>query len=216
VFAGMEDYRTETVLAASHVYRDRQMHFHMSSGAILVLDYAHPTPEQPFGRWIRWTSSGLLAAAGAAIDSTDHSPIHLETLGAIRTQGTGWTDATATTPAAVLMTLTTGDLSVTGKVRGQYRLDGVHVQGEWLAANTLQVTVTGDYGSTVTTHVSPSIAATPTEVYIRPRGHDRTQATRLKIEETVSSGEGFVFHGVSLTVQPYGAAKFPSNSRRVA
>lgn len=215
VSQGMESYRAMDVTATNWVERDRQLHFFLEDGAIMVLDYAHPTPEQPAGRWSRWATSALLVACGAAVD-TDGTPVHLETTGAIRTPGAGWTDATATTPAEVLMALTTGDLAASGQLKGAFRIDAVHVLGEWLATNTSRVTVTSDYGSTATTHTSASITASPQELYIRPAGHARAQSARLKIEETSSAGEGFVFTGVSLTVQMHGRAKFPSNSRRVS
>ena len=215
VSQGMEDYRTETVTATNFVEKDRQIHFHMDSGAVMVLDYAHPTPEQPAGRWVRWTSSGLARAAGATID-TSGVPIHLERIsGAIRTPGTGWQDATSTTPVDVLMKLTTGDLAAAGQLRGEYRLDAVHVQGEWLAANTMRVTVASDFGTTSTTHTTASLTAGPQEAYIRPNGHARVQSTKVTVEETVSAGEGFIFQGIVLTIQPRGRSKFPGNTQRV-
>lgn len=216
VSKGMESYRAGTVVAVNYAEKDRQLHFHMSDGTILVLDYAHPTPEQPYGRWTKWSSTGLNAACGALIDTTG-VPVHLEAVaGAIRTPGTGWTDATSGAAASVLMALTTGDLATAGQIKGAYRLDALDVLGEWIATNTIKVSVTSDYGDIATTHTSSSLTAGPEEAYIRPAGHHRVQSTKVKFEETVSAGEGFVFTGLSLTIQRHGRAKFPGSTRRVA
>lgn len=216
ISAGMESYTSERVTATNYVAGARQVHFHMDSGAVMVLDTAHPTADQPYGRWMRWYSTGLLAAAGAAVDSTG-SPVHLEAAGgAIRTQGTGYTDATSGAAAAVLMDVTTGDLGAAGGIRSGYRLDAVWIDGEWLAENTIKITVTGDHGATATEHTSAAIAAAPEEGYCRPRGHSRVRSTRVRIQETVSAGAGFIFQGITLTIQPTGRAKFPSNARRIA
>lgn len=212
---GMESYTTETVVATNYVDRDRQVHFYMSSGAIMVLDFAHPANEQPAGRWTRWTSSGLLVAAGAAIDSAG-APSHLETTGAVRTQGSGFQDATATTPADVFMSWTTGDLAAVGGIRGEFRVDAVQVDGEWLATNTSRLSVVSDHGVTTTTHTTASLTAAPQELHSRPAGHSRVRSVRIKYEETAGSGEGFIAQGVTITIQSRGRAKFPSNNRRVA
>lgn len=215
VSQGMEDYTTETVVATNYVEKDRQLHFFMDSGAILVLDYAHPTPEQPAGRWSRWTTSGLLVAAGATID-TDGTPVHIEAAGALRTPGTGWQDATSSASVDVLMAVTTGDLAAAGAILGEFRLDAVRTLGEWLATHTLKATITSDYGAVVTTHTSAAITAAPEEMFIRPGGHNRAQAVKVKLEELSSSGQGFVFTGLVLTVQPKAAARSASAARRVA
>lgn len=216
VSRGMESYRTETVVAVNLVERDRQLHFHMSSGAIMVLDYAHPTQDQPYGQWMRWTSDGLVLACGAAVDTTG-VPVYLEAVaGAIRTPGTGWTDATSGAAAAVLMDLSTGDLAAAGQLRGSFRVDAVTLLGEWVATNTPRVSVSSDYASNTTTHTSAAISAAPQECFVRPAGHDRVQSVRLRIQEITSAGEGFVFTGAVLTVQMHGKTKFPNNNRRVA
>lgn len=215
VSQGMEAYTSETVVATNHVFRDRQIHFHMDSGAIMVLDYAHPAQGQPAGRWLRWYTSGLLAACGAAINASG-APVHLETLSALRSQGSGFQDATASTPVDVLMKWTTGDLAAAGGIRGEFRIDAVTVDGEWIAANTSRLTVASDHAATSTTHTTPSLTAGPQELYARPAGHDRVKSVRLSYEETASSGEGFVMHGVTLTIQQRGRARVPNHNRRVA
>jgi len=215
VSQGMESYRAETVVAVNYVDRDRHVHFHMSSGAILVLDTAHPTPDQPFGRWSRWYTSGLLVAAGATVDSAG-APSHLETTGAIRTQGSGWKDATSGESVPVLMALETGDLAYAGKIRDAYRIDGIHIEGEWIDVNSILVTVTSDFAESETVHESPSLTELPEELYVRPRGHERVRSTRVRIEEIGSAGEGFVFEGLAMVIQPRGKSKFPSNARRAA
>lgn len=210
--AGMESYRAETVTAVVLVESWREMWF-FTANRILRLDYAHKTQDQPFGRWMTSSSSNLLQAYGAAI-APDGTPYHIEAAGTLRKPGTTWADAGAGASVAVLKRVKTGDLAAGGALNAGFRLDAVHILGQYLGAHTLKVTVTSDGGED-SENRSKSVSEATVHTLL-PRLPDEIASVQLTIEESANANatEGFVFDGITLDVQPYAKTRAPAAQAR--
>lgn len=212
VWHGMEDFRTETVTAAVLVEKEREIQFHTNGPRMLVLDYAHATAEQPFGRWFTRSSANLLQGFGAAVDPSGVT-YHIETNGVLRKPGTGWSDAGSGAAVAVLMRLKSGDLAAAGALNAAFRLDAIHLLGQFLGAHTLKLTVVTD-GGTDSDDASKAVSAGPQLHTFFPALPDEIGSVQLTIEESANAGatEGFIFDGITLDVQAYARSRFPRSA----
>jgi hypothetical protein len=71
VYAGMQSHQGERVIATALNATAAQAWFLTNGGVIMVLDYGHPTPDQPAGQWFFWSSAQLPVGLtnGACVDS---------------------------------------------------------------------------------------------------------------------------------------------------
>ncbi len=206
VFAGMQAYASETVRAAVVNLAENQAWFLTSAGAILVLDYGHPTADQPAGQWFRWyTASALPTAPGGAVLDSAATLWFSDGSGNLYKQGAGlWADVDGGTSRAVLMRLKTGAMSPWGLTNGG-RVEGVTFLGRYLGAcDFLMTLASGTIAPS--THPKTLSSVDPLRLTAKPPALNRIADFSATIEESANTGltEGFIFDGLTVNYQSYG------------
>jgi len=205
---GVESYRTTSVVAALHAESLQQIWFYLSDGKILVLDYAHPAPKDPYGRWSVYTGTGISTAAiGAAMSGS--TPRHMESSSTVifRSPGATFQDSTSGAAADVLQKVRLSKLQAAG-YHGELMVDRLYFQGQHVGASTIRISVANDEGTTET--FTRAGTASPLDYMVTPgAGTLRTKEFEVTIEETASSTEGFVFDSLAADLKFYGKYKVP-------
>jgi hypothetical protein len=211
IMQGADTSRTLTVGATVLNEPERQAWFYCTDGTLLVMEYAWAGETKNLVNcWRKWSSANLLRAYGAVMTPT--GPLHIESNGVIRTQSANWVDTGSGASVDVLMALETGRMSPFGLMQ-EGGVVGAHVLGQHIGASSLRVTVTCDDGTPSVHNVTTS---SPVDYSMKPAGGFRCKEVRVRIEETASGNEGFVFEGVALDVVPYGRTRILPVGQRIA
>jgi hypothetical protein len=203
IHQGMEDYVSYSFAGAVDVKSKRELRFYATNGKVLVLDYGHPTPDQPWGQWVLHENSNLPAWIGARLLSGE--PVALEagsaTVARTWKPGTGFTD----NGTEVAKRWKTGKMSPAGFL-GEFDTDLVQMSSTVLGgASAYTYTLIDDQGNTEA-HADASNATA--DVAFRS-GRYRTRDVQLQVVETTPSGEGRQFDGVTMEFLPYGRPQDP-------
>lgn len=214
-YAGMQDYAATDIVCALLDEDEGVSCLFQSDGVILACDHMHPTPEQPTGVFYKWTSSKLIRAYGACVDSSG-TPWHMEVTGVLRKpQDALWTDADSGGTTPVLKKLQTGKLAAVGNL-GAFRVKSATFLGQYVGSCDFRMTVAS--GSNTSNHDKAGISsADPLKFTAYPPSLNRVLEVQVTIEETANSGntEGFVFDALAFEVQPLGGILFPEASERI-
>jgi hypothetical protein len=173
---------------------------------VYCIDYAHPTEMTPAGCSYIWSSTGLPQAYGACTDNT--GAVHVESTGVIRRPGTGYEDATASSPVSVLMRVQMIRVQPEG-VLGEFGLSRVEVMMSSTATSdfTISVQILPGYpGATTSTVTKAFVAGEATQFYTRPPNCGRIPRFRLTLTETVGTGFSAEFTGLALEYYSRGRA----------
>ncbi len=213
IMQGADTYRATAAVAAVLNEGARQAWFYLSSGTILVLEYAWAGEAKALKEcWRTWSSANLLRAYGAVM--TPGLPIHIETSGAVKFPIEGqWVDVGASNSSNVNMALETGRLAPFGLLQ-EGAIAQVHILGQHITADNIRVSITPDNGSASVHDIATSSLL---DYSMKPAGCFRCKEVRVRIEETDSVGsEGVVFEGVALDVVPFGRSAVKPVAQRIA
>jgi hypothetical protein len=203
IHQGMEDYVSYSFAGAVDVKSKRELRFYATNGKVLVLDYGHPTPDQPWGQWVLHENSNLPAWIGARLLSGEPVALEAGTTSIARTwkPGTGFTD----NGTEIAKRWKTGKMSPAGFL-GEFDTDLVQMSSTVLGgASAYTYTLIDDQGNTEA-HADASNATA--DVVFRS-GRYRTRDVQLQVVETTPSGEGRQFDGVTMEFLPYGRPQDP-------
>jgi hypothetical protein len=219
VYSGMADQlqdrfgsvSQETVLAVLMHNKASQAWFMTTGSQILVLDFGHPTPEQPAGQWLYWSQTSYFPATpcGACVDSNGTAWILAGGAGStvLYKQVEGqWSDISYfTTPKAILMRLRTGALAPWGLLHGG-RVESVTFLGRRKGDTDFQMTLRTS-SVTSSSHTKTPIPSTDQlRLTAKPPALNRVPEFDVTIEETANAGlnQGFIFDGLAVRFQDLG------------
>jgi hypothetical protein len=208
VYAGMQLHQGERVIATALNGTAAQAWFLTNGGVIMVLDYGHPTPDQPAGQWFFWSSAQLPVGLtnGACVDSAGTMWI-ADNSGSLYKQVPGqWADIGGGT-VPVLMKLQTGAMAPWGLLHGG-RVESLAFLGRFKGDCALAFTPRCKDVAT-STHTKASIAAggnNQLRFQVKPPSLNRVPEFDVTIEETANAGntEGFIFDGLAVRFQNLG------------
>ncbi len=193
---GVDDHKSATVTGAAHFAKEQLVRFTLNSGKILVFDYGNPTAEDPQGQWyVHGTLTGVAL--------TNHGDVahFVDSTGVVWKETAGqWFDNTST-PIATALEI--APISFSGFLGYQQCMRG-QVMASYLGANTMQVTLRGDFSATSDVR-SKAFAAGPQDVEFRPVNTRKNTAMGVRIEETGGGvTEGFAVQGIAfeLLIEP--------------
>lgn len=200
IHQGMEDYTGYTFTGAVDVKAKRELRFYASNGKILVLDYGHPTPDQPWGQWVLHENSNLPAWVGARLINGEPVALEPGTSSVLRTwkPGSGFTDD----GTSIAMSFTTGRMAPAGMM-GEFDAIKFTISTKRLGSSSVTHTITvyNDQDATET-HTYTDDGTDDFEFW---SAVNRTRDVKLKIQETtVNSEQGRQWDGVVMEVGLYG------------
>lgn len=206
---GIEAYKDngQVPLVAVHDPIERQI-LMMCAGSTLVLDYAHPLPDQPAGQWYQWTSTDYPTSIGAVFVPGDSvywfesnpSEINWRKVAGVFTDNGN----------AILMKLKTTRLAPFGGMQLEGMVDSIMFYGK-SPANTVRISTAVDGAAAVTASYSGALD----QVLVKPAGAFRCREVEVTVEETASSGQGMIFSGLGMLVKPAGRLQNVNVAARV-